>query len=137
MNVILSGKRKRRIISEINVTPLTDVALVLLVIFMVAAPLITQSGFTVKLPKAATATLQPNSPFIVSITPDEKIFFVGKEIPKESLGNVLKMRLQQSVEKVIVIQADKATKHGVVVDVMDIAKAAGAAHLAIAIEIKK
>lgn len=128
---------KRTLISEINITPLTDVALVLLIIFMVATPLIVQTGISVKLPKTTNAESQPANPITVSISEHEKIFLGDHVISKSDLEDSLKVKLTQAMDKTVLVRADRNVMHGLVVDVLDIAKSAGAQRLGIATENRK
>jgi biopolymer transport protein ExbD len=123
-----------KIVSDINVTPLTDVALVLLIIFMVTTPLILQGGIHVKLPKAGTADTTPQRNITVSITADKKIFVNDVEKSLNDLKPYLQDSLKFDKEKLIIINADRTVMHGDVVRVLDIAKQAGATKLAIAAE---
>ncbi len=133
----IRGNAKRRIISEINITPLTDVALVLLVIFMVTSPLLIQTGFKVKLPEAHAATSQPSTPLIITLTREGKIFLNDQmSVSRQQLGDILKQKLTQNNDQVVLVRADQNARHGDVVELLDIAKAAGAQKLAIAVENK-
>ena len=127
-------KPEDKLISEINVTPLTDVALVLLIIFMVTTPLILQGGINVKLPTATTADTTPQRNITVSMTVDNKIFVNDKEVNTGSLQPYLENILKSEKDKLVIINADKGVLHGQVVRVLDIAKKAGALKLAIAAE---
>ncbi|MEI7905100.1 MAG: biopolymer transporter ExbD [Candidatus Firestonebacteria bacterium] len=127
-------KAEDEIIAEINITPLTDVALVLLVIFMVTTPLILQGGINVKLPAAITVDTSPARNITVSITKDGRIFINDRETDLNSLPTLLESRLKTEKEKTVIINADKKVYHGVVVSVMDAAKKAGALKLAIVAE---
>ena len=121
---IRSGRKK--IIWEINVTPLTDVALVLLIIFMISAPAMLQSGIKVKLPASVSSEKESERKAVVTVTVDGKIFWGKDEIRKENLLGLLTSFLAGSTNKVIMIDADKLTPHGTVVSVMDLARRAGA-----------
>ena len=123
-----------KMISEINVTPLTDVALVLVIVFMVTTPLILQGGIHVKLPAATTADTTPQRNITISLTTDNKIYVNDKLTDLNSLQPYLEDKLKTEKEKLIIINADRAVMHGDVVRIMDIAKKAGATKLAIAAE---
>ena len=125
---------EHKIISEINVTPLTDVALVLLVIFMVTTPLILQGGINVKLPSAVTADTSPQRNITVTITVDRKIFINERPTDANSVQPLLEDMLKFEKDKTVIINADKDVSHGFVVMVMDAAKKAGALKMAIAAE---
>jgi len=128
------AKEKSKIIAAINVTPLVDVALVLLIIFMVTTPLIMQESFKVKLPTATTSEPQLEQTTTVTIAPGNRVFINKAEVSLEDLEGLLVKRMADSPDKTIVIKADKNVLHGFVVKVLDAAKAAGALKLAIATE---
>ena len=124
------GGRGRRLtgLNEINVTPLIDVMLVLLVIFMVTAPLLT-TGVQVDLPKAKSAPMQADdTKLLVIVTRDEQVFLGKDEITgaiDEKLGQNPRLR----EEKELYIQADENVKYGAVLRVMAAARAGGAEKL--------
>ena len=117
-------------ISEINVTPFVDVMLVLLIIFMVTAPLI-QAGVDVNLPETTAKGLRsPEDPTIIVITKEGDIFFVkDNKVPFEKLqGFVAALRENKGLEE-IYLKADKDVSYGIVVKVMAEVKAAGIVRL--------
>ena len=120
-----------RLMSEINVTPFVDVMLVLLIIFMVTAPMMVQ-GVNLDLPEASSEPLSSNDEqLVVSIDRDNKIFIndygVTLEFLKEKLENILAGREDREVY----LRADKGIPYGVVVHVMSKIKEAGVEKLAI------
>jgi biopolymer transport protein ExbD len=121
---------------EINITPLTDVFLVLLVIFMVATPLLIQSGIKVKLPTSDITEAQPEG-IILTITKENKIYVGKEEVAPNDLFNHLRKKLKEKKGKFVIINGDKDVLLGNAVKIMDIAKAAGAEKIAIATEPKK
>ncbi|MCD4813378.1 biopolymer transporter ExbD [bacterium] len=123
-------------ITEINVTPLVDVCLVLVIIFMVTAPLFSQPVMKVELPKATTDEGESTENVTITIDPDEKIAVNAKEVTFEELKPELKMKLQESAEKYVIIRADNLTNHGIVLKVLDIAKELGAKKMVFATEHK-
>jgi biopolymer transport protein TolR len=119
------GKESQSL-SEINVTPFVDVMLVLLVIFMVTAPLI-QAGVDVNLPEATAKGLKsPDDPTILTVTKEGKIFFgKEKEVPFEKLQSfIVALRENKGLDE-LYMRADKDVSYGVVVKVMAEVKAAG------------
>jgi biopolymer transport protein TolR len=116
-----TGGGRGRAVSEINVTPLVDVMLVLLIIFMVTAPLITQ-GVDVDLPKTKAASLEgTEKKTVLSITKDKQIFIgTNKEnpIPFDQLEEKLKNNEKLQREKEIYLHADQKLEYGFVVQVM-------------------
>ncbi len=112
-------------LSEINVTPFVDVMLVLLIIFMVTAPLI-QQGLDVNLPEATAKGLKsPEDPTVLTIDKGGKIFFGTNEVAMEKLrGFVEAMKENKGLEE-LYLKADKDVPYGTVVKVMAEIKAAG------------
>lgn len=123
--------------AEINITPLTDVMLVLLVIFMVTTPLIMAESFKVKLPKAVTSDTEKGKGAIVAISAKGLLNVNGKDVGFDGLYNAMKKEFASNNTKNVVIKADGAVQHAVVVKVLDIAKLAGAEKFSIATERQK
>jgi biopolymer transport protein ExbD len=116
--------------AEINITPLTDVFLVLLIIFMVTTPLIMSAGLKIKMPKTEALPSLNERDVIIALTSDNRVFVNDAEIPRERLTEYLKEL--DVVSKLVVVQADQDLPHRVVVAALDAAKMAGAEKLAIA-----
>jgi len=114
-----------RLISEINVTPFVDVMLVLLVIFMVTAPLMTQ-GIEVELPQTQTVSVLPKDSehMVLTVKRDGVILLDEYEVPRDELAGHLE-RLVKAENKALFLRADKEVAYGVVVGVMGEIKAAG------------
>ena len=120
-----------RPLAEINVTPLVDVMLVLLIIFMVTAPLLTP-GVKVDLPKASSGkSLNPKAPLVVSVGRDGHVAFGADEISYENLGAAVKAKMGDDVSQVVHIRGDKDASFGDVVRAMDRLTLAGVVHIAI------
>ena len=118
-------------LSEINVTPLVDVMLVLLIIFMVTAPLLTP-GVKVDLPKASSATaLNPKEPLVVSVSREGRLSFGADEMTLEALGASVKAKMGDDPERVVHVRGDQKAPFGEVVRAMDALKVAGVTHIAI------
>lgn len=124
-------------ITEINVTPLVDVSLVLVIIFMVTAPLFSQPIIKVEVPKAITDEGESSENITISIDPTDKIAVNAKEVTLDELKPELKLKLATNAEKYVIIRADKLTDHGTVLKAMDMAKELGAKKLVFATEHKK
>lgn len=120
-------KRGKQVFSEINITPLTDVCLVLLIIFMVTATFLTQpTGLNVDLPKAASAQNLPAKRIELSVTRDGGVWVDGQSVAKGQLAACLAAKLQQTSLKTVVIRADADVPYKHVADVMDAAATLGA-----------
>jgi biopolymer transport protein TolR len=116
--------RKQRF-TEINVTPMVDVMLVLLIIFMVTAPLLT-SGVQVDLPKTQSAPLQgQDEPLVVSIQSDGKVFLQKTQVPVEDLGAKLQAVSHEKTDTRIFVRGDKSVDYGKVMHVVGAITAAG------------
>jgi biopolymer transport protein ExbD len=124
-------------ISDINVTPLVDVCLVLVIIFMVTAPLFSQPVMKVELPKATTDEGESTENVTITINPEGKIAVNSKEVSDDELKPELKQKLAESKEKYVVIRADRLTEHGAVVKALDMAKELKAKKIVFATEHKK
>ena len=113
-----SRKDDHRLMSEINVTPFVDVTLVLLIIFMVTAPMM-QAGFDVDLPQVKTTTLHTKEqPLIISISKDENIKIQTFLVNIDRLKPKLKLIYKNRTDKEIYLKADKTVPYGFVMEVM-------------------
>lgn len=124
------------LISNINVTPFVDVALVLLVIFMVTAPSMIKESLKVKLPKAQQSdAVGKNQSFGIVITENGQIFLEGALIAEEDLLSRIKNALESNPELQVLIAADENSKHKDLVRIMDLMKQAGVVHFAIQVRV--
>lgn len=119
------------IVAEINVTPLTDIFLVLLIIFMVTSTALVQQGTRVNLPRAGSGGTQPAG-VTVTVTADQQIEVDGRPVPPEGLKPALAAALQQSPERNVILQGDRRVVLEAAVRVLTIAREAGAERIAIA-----
>ncbi len=132
------GRGRYRPMAEINVTPLVDVMLVLLIIFMVAAPLMTV-GVPVDLPKTqASALNQEQEPITVTVNPEGRIFLQETEVELASLvpqlQAILRNQPQGAPERRIFVRGDRAISYGRVMEVMGTISAAGFTRVALLAE---
>lgn len=125
------------LVTGINVTPLVDVGLVLVIIFMVTAPLFEQPTLNVKLPLANTKEGEEKENITITITPEGKFAVNEEEVTRENLEARLKKKLAKSDEKHVILRADKESLHGELLFVMRAAKELGAKSIAIATEPKE
>jgi biopolymer transport protein ExbD len=130
---MLKKRERESIISSINITPLTDVMLVLLVIFMVTTPFIIQGNIKINLPSAQTPSDESvDKSIIIGITSEGKIYLNGNEMADDAaLSRGIKDAIAKSGNTTVIIEGDKMAFHGEMVKVMGLAKEAGAGKLAI------
>jgi biopolymer transport protein TolR len=115
----------RSLISDINVTPLVDVMLVLLIIFMVTAPMMTH-GVKVDLPETESKSIKTQEdPMILSITRKKEIFIEDYKVELDDLGDKLSKIFANRAAKEVLLQADKSVSYGFVMTVMSQVKGAG------------
>ena len=120
-----SGGNNRQLMSEINVTPFVDVMLVLLIIFMVAAPMMTQ-GVDVNLPKTESKNIKTSDdPLMLTINREKQIFLESHQIPLESLEIKIKKIFENRRNKEVLLRADKDIPYGFVINVIASVKKAG------------
>jgi biopolymer transport protein TolR len=120
-----SGGRTRMAISEINVTPMVDVMLVLLIMFMVTTPLM-QQGIDVDLPKTSPSGVEAtDEPFVLVISADRKITAAKQPMEMKDLATKLKAIFEQRKNKQIYLQADQHVDYGFVAEAMAEIRAAG------------
>jgi biopolymer transport protein TolR len=129
-----------KVTSDINVTPMVDVMLVLLIIFMVITPML-QKGVSVDLAKVNNPESMPDADkedaLIVAVMRDGKIFFGNDQTPADELTQKVKDRLASRVDKRIFIRADARAKFGSVVSVVDNVRAAGVDQLGLLTDQRK
>ncbi len=118
--------RNRGEFNEINITPLTDIFLVLLIIMMVIAPLLDQQGLNLTVPEnvAQEQVKQDTKILTVNVTSDDKYFIDGQEIPVNELENYIKQQASNFPDG-LMIETDGEATHGAVVKLMDSARNSG------------
>jgi biopolymer transport protein ExbD len=128
------GGASDEMISGINVTPLVDVVLVLLVIFLMTAPVIYQSAIHVQLPKASTGETGAKSPLDFSITREGEVHWGKDVVSWEQLAERLSTLGPSASAETATISADQATPHGTVVRLMDALRQAGLTRFALSVD---
>ena len=120
------GGAKGGIKSDINVTPLVDVMLVLLIIMMIVAPLL-QKGADVKLPTAVNSSDKPETQdqTVVAIDKNDRYFVNGLPVQRERLRTTVEDILETKKERIVLIKADEDAKYSAVMDAMDELRAGG------------
>jgi biopolymer transport protein TolR len=121
----IGGRGKKRLVAEINVTPLVDVMLVLLIIFMVTAPMMTQ-GLEVDLPKTTAKSLrQQEEPLVVTISSNGEISLGRIKVDKNLLYQQLNALPAEKKQQSLYLRADRSVEYGLVVSTMAEIKRAG------------
>ena len=136
MTPLGGGDDNSGIVAEINITPLTDIFLVLLIIFMITSSAMVESGGKVNLPKAV-ATQSESRGTTVTLTPKREIFVNQKKVNEEGLEAALQEALNANADKTVILRGDKDVLFGETVRVMSIIKRAGASEIAIAAEVER
>jgi biopolymer transport protein TolR len=134
-----SGGRRRRIrpMSEINVTPFVDVMLVLLIVFMVTAPLLTV-GVPVDLPKTkAQALSQDREPLSVTVRKNGRIYLQNALVPEDELAPKLTAIAANGYDQRIFVRGDKSVDYGRVMEVMALISAAGFTHIGLVTDVAR
>ncbi len=131
------GSLKRRarspIVSDINITPLTDIFLVLLIIFMVTSAAMVESGAKISLPEVDSTSSQPRE-ITITVTPNHDIFVNSTQTAYEDLENTLHGLVSARPDIPVVLEGDREVLFGDAVKILSIAQKAGATQIAIAAE---
>ncbi len=123
--------RNRDSLCEINITPLTDIFLVLLIIMMVVAPLLDQQGLNLTVPDMVDQTqVKESKNIIVSVSNDDKYFVDNQEVPVQDLNSMIKEQSKTMTDGLLIQSSPDAT-HGAVVKLMDNARNAGVTSISI------
>lgn len=128
------GSSDDDLISGINVTPLVDVVLVLLVMFLITAPVLYQSAIKVQLPKAKSGEQSEKSPINFTVSKDGELSWDQQKLSWEELTKRLAQLGPQAGEATALISADQATPHGTVIKLMDALRQAGLSRFAMNVE---
>jgi biopolymer transport protein ExbD len=124
--------------ARIEIIPMIDTIFFLLVFFMISTLSMTHfKGMPVNLPKAASGQQAPAESAAITIDKEGKLFLDQQAIDKAALGEALRQQLAKNAEMLVVINADDGVQHGQVVEVMDIARGANVAKMAIAVKPKE
>jgi biopolymer transport protein ExbD len=131
----MAGRARRRgAITDINVTPLVDIMLVLLIIFMLTAHLIAKQAIQVELPKASQGTTPQATTLAVTLTRTGELYLNGQPVTGAALRDAVGAAVAKDRETQVIIAGDKEVSHGRVVWVMDTVKSLGVASFAIQID---
>jgi len=132
------GGAKGGVKSDINVTPLVDVMLVLLIIMMIVTPML-QQGVAVRLPQATNTTDKPETQeqTVVAIGANKSVYLNAKPVRQEELATKINELLENKKEKIVLIKADEDVEYGAVMSAMDQLRQAGIEDIGLITERKK
>ena len=128
--------KKPKLMAEINITPFTDVVLVLLIIFMVATPFIYQSSMNVQLPQASKSE-ETTRDMIVTISAQGEFFLDNTKMDLRTLKGKLSAAVRSKPQTSVIINGDKNVRYDSVIQVMDVITQAGVKNPGLGIELKK
>ena len=130
--------RKKRVLAaeeednEINLTPMLDVVFIMLIFFIVTASFIKEAGIQVERPDAPTAEKQEDAAILIAISANDEIWIDRKEMDPRAVRGMIERLHAENPEGSVVIQADKDSRNGLLVQVIDQARLAGVSNVAIA-----
>lgn len=127
-------RRRKRLLRRLDVTPLIDVVLLLLIFFMISTTFVITAGIKVKLPQAATRAEAREQDIVVVVTEGGELYLDNESVSVDELRLRLKKKVSGRKDNLLIVKADREAKHGRVVQVMDLAKQLGISRLAIATE---
>ena len=128
--------RKSKLMAEINITPFTDVVLVLLIIFMIATPFIYQSSMKVELPQASTSE-EVSRDIIITVNAQGDVFLEDAKVDLETLKYKLIAMMRSKADASVIVNGDRNVKYDSVMQVMDILTRSGVKNPGLGIELKK
>jgi len=129
------GRGREREESEVNLTPMLDVVFIMLIFFIVTASFVKEAGIDVSRPPAATAERKERGNILVAITENDQIWIDRRQVDPRALRANLERLHAENPQGSVVIQADKASKNGLLVQVMDAARLAGVGNVSLAAEV--
>jgi biopolymer transport protein TolR len=129
-------ERKPKLMAEINITPFTDVVLVLLIIFMIATPFIYQSSMKIQLPKAS-ASEENTRDIIITINAQGDVFLDDAKTDLDTLKYKLSAMIRRKPDTSVIINGDKDVRYDSVIQVMDVLTKSGVKNPGLGIELKK
>ena len=131
-----TARGKSRITADINITPFTDVVLVLLIVFMVATPALYESSLKVELPQGTTAE-DTRKDVVVTIDADGGIYLDDRRVDLENLGKAVKEMVASGQEQQVIVNGDRNVKYDAVIEVMDALAQAGVKNPGLGIDIRR
>lgn len=128
--------RRSKLMSEINITPFTDVVLVLLIIFMIATPFIYQSSMKVELPSCSTSD-EMSKDIIITVGAQGDVYLDDTKLDLDSLRNRLAIMVKNEPDISVIVNGDKNVRYDSVMQVMDVLKQSGVRNPGLGIELKR
>jgi biopolymer transport protein ExbD len=129
-------KRKSTLMAEINITPFTDVVLVLLIIFMIATPFIYQSSIKVELPQGSSSG-EISKDIIITIDAQGDVFLENRKIALDALKYKMMEMVKSKADSLVIVNGDKNVKYDSVIQVMDVLTRSGVKNPGLGIELKR
>jgi biopolymer transport protein TolR len=129
--------RRRELFEGINITPFTDVVLVLLIIFMIATPLLIRSEIKVNLPRTSNAEAAPQKTLVITIDAAGSVYVEGARTALANLRPGLVAALAKRPGSPVIIMGDRDVRYDLVIRVLEIARSAGVSRLSLAVEVRK
>ncbi|MEM6532006.1 MAG: biopolymer transporter ExbD [Myxococcota bacterium] len=117
--------------SEVDITPMLDVVFIMLIFFIVTASFVKEAGVNVNRPKAETASTRASASILIAITSNDEVWIDKKAVDIRAVRAIIERLRQENPKGTVVIQADRDSKNGLLVKVVDAAKMAGAPEVAI------
>jgi len=121
--------------SEVNLTPMLDVVFIMLIFFIVTASFVKEAGIDISRPPAATAERKERGNILVAITENDQIWIDRRQVDPRALRANIERLHAENPQGSVVIQADKSSKNGLLVQVMDAARLAGVTSVSLAAEV--
>jgi biopolymer transport protein ExbD len=132
----MRSENPKELVTDINVTPLVDVCLVLVIIFMVTTAMFLQPPFEIKLPKAHTSEQTKEENLFVAVSPNGELAVNESKVGLQEFQELIRDKIKRSRNKLVVIRADENAKSGAVIDALNMIKQAGARRITFGTESK-
>jgi biopolymer transport protein ExbD len=128
-------RAKKDVASEVNLTPMLDVVFIMLIFFIVTASFVKEAGIDVTRPRASTATRKERGNILIAITANDQIWMDRRQVDPRALRANIERLHAENPQGSVVIQADTDSKNGLLVQVMDAARASGVSSVSLAAEV--
>ena len=128
---------RRKSESEVNLTPMLDVVFIMLIFFIVTASFVKESGIEISRPGASTAVRKEKGNILIAISANDQIWMNRRQVDPRALRANIERAHAENPQGAVIIQADKAAKTGLLVQVMDAARSAGVKDISLAADIVK